>query len=276
MIVHALYTRDKGLKMLYKFNILIIFTLCACSTTNNKQFTYTGALELYPAVLYVFEEMHARVDKFDLKSNEFISSRIYNKKRNIKYNVKVTYKNNIIKTELIDVKQPHAYHKKMWISYNQNNFFPLNDKDLVKPINTEILSILQDTKKYNEIKTDILNELGFHYIVTSKMSKPDVNKWVTTYMAGKKFKLYLKNYDPEFRKNDTHTAPYKKYIAHFQYDSKKWVNTDFDLDLYTNNASYGDMPLNSQITTLAEFIKAKVQVYIVSFGFSFDQLVPEI
>ncbi|MFV1982848.1 MAG: hypothetical protein ACC657_04845 [Thiohalomonadales bacterium] len=262
--------------MLYKFGILLIFTLCACSTTNNKQFIYTGSLELYPAVLYLFEEMHARVDKFDLKSNTFLSSRIYNKKLNIKYNVKVTYKNKIIKTELIDVRQPQSHHKKMWVPYSLNNFFPLNDKEIVKPINTELLAILKDTKKYTEIKTDILNELGFHYAVTSKMSKPDVNKWIATYMAGKKFKLYLNNYDPEFRKNDTHTAPYKKYIAHFRYNSQKWVKSDFDLDLYTNNPSYGDMPLNSQITTLAEFIKAKVQVYIVSFGFSFDQLVPEI
>lgn len=255
--------------------MLLIFTLCACSTTTRYQNTiYAGPLEIYPAVLNVFEEMHTRVDKFNIKSNKFVSKRIYNKKLNIKYNIEVTFKNNIIKTKLIDVKQPHAYHKTMWVPYK--NYFPLNDDEIRRQIDLEILAVLNDSKRYKKIKNEILSELGFHYVVAKKLSKPEQSVWMSDNMVGRKFILHLKNYDPEFRKNDTNTAPYKKYIAHFRYNSQKWVNSEFDLDLYTNNKFYDDMPLNSHITTLADFIKAKIQIYIVTFGFSLDQLLPEI
>ena len=162
----------------------------------------------------------------------------------------------------------------MWVPYK--NFFPLDDSEIRRSIDSEIVTILEDTTRYNLIKTDILNELAFHYVVASKLSAPEATKWVNEHMAGKRFKLHLTNYDPEFRPNDTKTVPYKKYISHLRYDSQKWLDVEFDLDLYTNNADYETMPLDSQIVTLGQFIKANVQIYIVTFGFSFDQLVPEI
>jgi len=260
--------------MVRQLSLLLFICLSACTTTPPyKNITYTGPLEIYPAVLSVFEEMHARVEKFNLKSNIYISNRVYNKKLNLKYNVKVTFKNNIIKTTLVNVKQPHAYHKTMWIPYK--DFFPLNDDAIRQPIDSEIIAILNDTKRYEKIKSSILGELGFHFLVAGSMTRKDASKWIAENMSGRKFMLHLMNYDPEFRINDTHTATYKKYIAHFRYDSQKWVTTEFDLDLYTNNANYEHMPLNSHITTLADFIEARVQIYIVTFGFSFDQLVPE-
>jgi len=262
--------------MYHKVCLLVILAISvgACSTTSYKQANYSGPLELYPAVLSVFEDMHARVDKFNLKSNVFISERVYNQKLNLKYNIKVSYQNKIIKAELLNVKQPHAHHKTRWVPYK--DFFPLDDSAIRQTVESEIMTILLDTERYHKIKTDILNELGFHYLVARNLPNADALKWIASHMSGKKFMLHLMNYDPEFRVNDTTTAPHKKYIAHFRYDSQKWVTTDFDLDLYTNNASYKKMPLNSHITTLAEFITAKVQIYIVTFGFSFEQLAPEI
>jgi hypothetical protein len=263
----------KGLIMLHKTTMLVILLLGACSTTQYKQTIYEGQLDIYPAVLNVFEEMHARVEKFDLLSNVYISERVYNKKLNIKYNIKVTYKNNILQTTLIDVKQPHAYHKSMWVPYK--GFFPLDDSIIRKSIDSEILAVLNDIERYNKIKKEILNEIAFHYLVASNMPKIESDKWIKNNMLGKKFILHLTNYDPEFRINDTTTASDKKYIAHFRYDSQKWVTLEFDLDLYTNNAYYENMPLNTHVITLAEFIKARIQIYIVTFGFSFDQLIPE-
>jgi len=253
--------------------MLLIFTLCACSTTQNTQTNYTGQFEVYPAVLKVFEEMHARVKSFDIVSNIYLSSRIYNKKLNIKYNVKVTFDNKIIHASLIDVKQPHIHHKTMWVPYK--SFFPLDDSNIRNPIESEILAILNDTEKYNEIKTNILNELGFHYLVLNRLDVTNSTKWIKHNLKGKKFVLDLSTYDPEFRENDTQNVPYERYIAHLRYTSGNWVSTEFDMDLYNNNPDYENMPMDITITTLAEFMNAKVQVYIVSRGFSFIQLVPE-
>ncbi|MFV2061500.1 MAG: hypothetical protein ACC653_12515 [Gammaproteobacteria bacterium] len=259
--------------MLHKMSMLLFLTLSACSTSQHKQTTYNGQLEIYPAVINVFEQMHARVQKIDVLSNVYISERVYNKKLNIKYNIKVTYKNKLIHASLLDVKQPHAYHKTMWVPYN--SFFPLDDSKIRNSIEAEILAILNDSDNYTKIKNDILSEIGFHYLVAKNMSRAESDKWIEKNMIGKKFILNLTNYDPEFRINDTNTAPNKKYIAHFRYNSQKWVSMEFDLDLYTNNAFYGNMPINTKITTLANFIKAKIQIYIVTFGFSFEQLLPE-
>ena len=63
--------------MLRYLNLLLVFALSGCAASQYKNASYTGSLDIYPAVLYVFEEMHARVEKFDLKSNIFISERVY-------------------------------------------------------------------------------------------------------------------------------------------------------------------------------------------------------
>ncbi len=117
-----------------------------------------------------------------------------------------------------------------------------------------------------------MSELGFHYAVASKLLKPEEVEWINKYMVGKRFELHLMKDETVFRKNNTDSAPAKKYIAHLHYDSKKWVDTDFDLDLYTNNAGYETIPINTLIDTLGQFINAKIQIYIVTYGFSFDKI----
>ncbi len=256
-------------------SLLLLLLLSACAP--RAQYTavkYNGNKPVYPAVIGAFNDMRVKMEKFNVVKDNYLSGVIYDKTGNYKYKVVVSLEKGVLQIKFVQLRKRNIYSGQ-WVAV-PSSIFKYDDVAFRKKLSESIMGILQNPEQYNSVKQQLLENIGFHYMVMKNLSKQDVKKWIKQQMQGRVYSVRLANEDTVFLLNSSGKTD-KKYIAHLHYNSKSNSHdelpfeAEFDLDLHTNSEKYKSLKKGDLVTVQARIIDATVHVYITTFGLSLEE-----
>ena len=256
-------------------HLLLLLSLSACVTPAKYSPThYNGSNEIYPAVIGAFNDIRAKIETIDVAKNIYISESILDDSGDYKYKVAIKYKNGLLDAKLTEI------HKKDYISgkWKVDNYAALsfNDNNFRNKLSNAIIRILNNQNVYENIKTSIHQNIGFHYMVMKQMDSNSIKRWIAEKTKGQIYNIRLTKEDTVFLTNSSQKTD-KKFIAHLNYSSHRNspnelpFEAEFDLDLHTNNENYKMLKSGDILNTNAKIVDASVHVYITTFGLSLDE-----
>lgn len=255
--------------------LLLVLSLSSCVTpAKYSPAHYTGSNQIYPAVIGAFNDIRAKIETIDIARNKYRSDFIYNDSGDYKYKVAISYKNGLLETKLIEIHKKDAISNK----WKLDNYaaFSFNDNDFKNKLSKAIVYILNNQTIYENIKSTIHQNIGFHYMVMKHMDSNEVKQWIAREMKDQIYNIRLTNEDTVFLTNSSRKTD-KKFIAHLNYSSHRNsqnelpFEAEFDLDLHTNNEHYKMLKTGDILNTNAKIVDASVHVYITTFGLSLDE-----